>query len=62
MYHILFTEEEIENLQKLVAEKISETPKSEIWKITIEARILGNIKKKLDDPKNADGYYDAVDY
>jgi len=62
MYHILFTEEEIEHLQKLVTEKISETPKSEIWKVTIEARVLESIKKKLDDPENADGYYDAVDY
>ena len=56
MYHILFTEEEIEHLQNLVTKKISETPKSEIWKITIEARVLESIKKKLDDPENTDDY------
>ena len=62
MYHFLFTEEELEYLNQLITKKISETPKSEIWKVTIEARVLESIKKKLDDPENADGYYDAVDY
>tara|TARA_Y100000758_G_scaffold176526_1_gene125576 strand:+ start:233 stop:421 length:189 start_codon:yes stop_codon:yes gene_type:complete len=62
MYHFLFTEEELEYLNQLITKKISETPKSEIWKVTIEARVLESIKRKLDDPENADGYYDAVDY
>ena len=62
MYHILLTEEEIEHLQDLIAKKIPTTPHSKIWKISREARLLENIKKKLDDPENADGYYDAVDY
>ncbi|SVA89811.1 uncharacterized protein METZ01_LOCUS142665 [marine metagenome] len=27
-----------------------------------DSEILESIKRKLDDPENADGYYDAVDY
>ena len=55
MYHILFSEQEIEYLQQLITEKIN-TYGGE------HSRTLENIKKKLDDPENADGYYDAADY
>tara|TARA_B100000470_G_scaffold221460_1_gene211875 strand:+ start:364 stop:531 length:168 start_codon:yes stop_codon:yes gene_type:complete len=55
MYHILFNEQEIEYLKQLITEKIN-TYGGEDSK-TIEA-----IQRKLEDPENADGYYDAVDY
>ena len=55
MYHILFTQQEIEYLQAVITKKINTYAGH-------DSEMLESIQKKLDDPENADGYYDAVDY
>tara|TARA_R100001530_G_scaffold33034_1_gene25962 strand:+ start:325 stop:492 length:168 start_codon:yes stop_codon:yes gene_type:complete len=55
MYHVLLTQEELNYLDKLIAEKIATYGGD-------DSKVIESIKRKLDDPENADGYYDAVDY
>ena len=55
MYPILFSEQEIEYLQQLINQKINTYGGD-------DSKTLEDIKRKLDDPENNDGYYDAVDY
>ncbi len=55
MYHMLLTTKELEYLDKLITEKIDTYGGD-------DSKVIESIKKKLDDPENADGYYDAVDY
>tara|TARA_B100000953_G_C17747215_1_gene334397 strand:- start:325 stop:492 length:168 start_codon:yes stop_codon:yes gene_type:complete len=55
MYHMLLTTEELEYLHKLITEKIDTYGGD-------DSKVIESIKRKLDDPENADGYYDAVDY
>ena len=55
MYHMLLTTKELEYLDKLITEKIDTYGGD-------DSKVIESIKRKLDDPENADGYYDAVDY
>tara|TARA_B100001245_G_C22800601_1_gene385925 strand:- start:574 stop:741 length:168 start_codon:yes stop_codon:yes gene_type:complete len=55
MYHVLLTQEELEYINQLITKKIDTYGGD-------DSKILESIKRKLDDPENADGYYDAVDY
>ena len=55
MYHLLFSEQEIEYLQQLITEKTKTYGGA-------DSKIIESIQRKLDDPDTADDYYDAVDY
>ena len=55
MYHVLLTTEELEYLHQLITGKLDTYAGA-------ESVILESIKRKLDDPENADDIYDAVDY
>jgi hypothetical protein len=55
MYHVLLTTEELEYIHQLITVKLDTYAGA-------ESIILESIRRKLDDPENADGYYDAVGY
>ena len=55
MYRILLTQQELEYLQSVIVKKINTYSGH-------ESKLLESIKKKLDDPENADAYYDGPEY
>jgi hypothetical protein len=55
MYHVLFSEQEIVYLQNIVVKKLNNY-------LGHESKVLESIKKKLEDPENADEYYDGPEY
>jgi hypothetical protein len=55
MYHVLLSEQEIAYLQDIVVQKLNNYSGH-------ESKVLESIKKKLEDPENADEYYDGPEY
>ena len=55
MYHVLCSEQEIAYLQDIVVKKLNNY-------LGDESKVLESIRKKLEDPENADEYYDGPEY
>ena len=55
MYRIMRTQQELEYIQSIIIKKIDTYSGH-------ESKVLESIKKKLDNPENADAYYDGPEY